>query len=204
MNTTEGKLCCSRQQIWVGAIAVLFVSDFVLCGYIPSQNRLAALEQARVQQQGVIRMAAGQSEELPRLRRRLQDTSRVVEHYETYVPPEAALGTFLQQIAGLMTTHHLVDQVVVPGKECTGAGVNCIPVHVTCTGVLVDVFGFFNDLLALDRLVRIEQVVLTNDGGLTGRIGIQIEAVIFYQASRPYKAGDVPEARPAGGVSHGT
>jgi Tfp pilus assembly protein PilO len=204
MSTTENKLWRSRQQIWVCAIALLFVSDFVFCGYIPSENRLQALERARLQQEDLIRMAGAQSEELPRLRRRLQDTSRVVERYETYVPAEGTLGPFLQQIAGIMTARHLADQVVVPGKEWSDEGVNCIPVHTTCSGSLVDVFGFFSDLQALDRLVRIGQVTLTNDSGFTGRLSIQIEATIFYQAPRQGRAGDAADAPAADGANHGT
>jgi Tfp pilus assembly protein PilO len=190
--------------MWVCAIALLFVGDFVFCGYLPSQNRLQALEHARVQQEDMVRMAAAQSEELPRLRRRLQDTSRVVERYETYVPAEGTLGTFLQQIAGIMTARHLADQVVVPGKEWAGEGVNCIPVHITCSGGLADVFGFFNDLQALDRLVRVGQVTLTNDSGFTGRVSIQIEATIFYQAPKQGRAGDSADAPPGGGTNRGT
>ncbi len=204
MTMTENKLWRSRQQIWVCAIALLFVSDFVFCGYIPSQNRLQALERARVQQEDMIRMAAAQGEELPRLRRRLQDTSRVVERYETYVPAEGTLGTFLQHIAGIMTARHLTDQVVVPGKECAGEGVNGIPVHMTCSGSLADVFGFFNDLEALDRLVRIGQVTLTNDSAFTGRLSLQIEATIFYQVPKQERAGGAADAPSAGGANHGT
>jgi Tfp pilus assembly protein PilO len=204
MSTAASRLWRSRQQLWVCAIALLFVSDFVFCGYLPSQNRLQALERARVQQQSLIRMAAAQGEELPRLRRRLQDTSRVVERYETYVPAEGALGTFLQQIAGIMTARHLADQVVVPGKEWAGEGVNGIPVHMTCSGVLADVFGFFNDLQALNRLVRLGQVTLTNDSGFTGRLSVQIEATIFYQAPKSGRAGDAADAPAARGTDHGT
>jgi Tfp pilus assembly protein PilO len=204
MSTTESKLWCSRQQLWVCAIALLFVGDFVFCGYIPSENRLQALERARVLQENVIRMAAAQSEELPKLRRRLQDTSRVVERYETYVPTEGTLGTFLQQLAGTMTARHLTDQVVVPGKEWVSEGVTCIPVHMTCSGGLIDVFGFFNDLQALDRLVRIGQVTLTNDSSFTGRLSLEIEATIFYQVPKQGRAGDSAGAPSASGANHGT
>lgn len=204
MSTTENRRWHSRQQVWVCAIAMLFVGDFVFCGYIPSQNRLQALERARAQQENTIRMAAAQSEELPRLRQRLQETGRIVERYGTHVPAEGALGTFLQQIAGIMTARHLADQVVVPGKERADEGVNCIPVHMTCSGGLADVFGFFNDLQALDRLVRLGQVTLTNDGRFAGRLNIQIEATIFYQAAKPGRAGGVADAPSGGGANHGT
>ena len=178
----------SRQQIAVGVVAVLFVSDFVLCGYLPSQNRLRSLRAAEVQQQRTIQMAAAQQAELPRIERRLQEMEKTVARYQTCVPAEGTLGTFLQQIAGIMTAHHLADQVVTRGQEWTGEGVNAIPLHVTCLGTLADIFGFFQDLQSLERLVRITQVTLTNDNGFSGRASVQIEAVIFYQPPKPRPA----------------
>jgi Tfp pilus assembly protein PilO len=190
-----------RQQIWVCAIAGLFLCDFVLCGYLPSQQRLTSLKEAQVQQRRTIDMAAAQSAEIPRLKGRLKSTERLVERFDSYVPPDRALGTFLQRIAAAMIEHDLTDQVILPGKEVEVGDLGCIPIRITCKGALVDVFGFFNKLQTLDRLVRIEKVVLENDPGLTGRLTMQTEALIFYQ-SKPLKA--IGGNEPAGGAHDGT
>jgi hypothetical protein len=91
--------------------------DFVLCGYLPSQQRLRTLQAAQAQQRKVIEMAAAQSAELSGLERRLRDMENRIEGFDRRVPVDRALGTFLQQIAGLMKDCHLVEQVVLPGKE---------------------------------------------------------------------------------------
>lgn len=202
MRTTGSRPSHRRQQIWVCVIAGLFLLDFVLCGYLPSQQRLASLQEARGQQRLTIDMADAQSAEIPRLKSRLRNTERLVERFDSYVPPDRALGAFLQQVAAIMTECNLTDQVILPGKELETGDLGCIPVRMTCKGTLADVFSFFNRLQALDRLMRIEKVTIENDPGFAGKLAVQTEAVIFYQ-SNPPKAdrGGIESER---GGNHGT
>jgi Tfp pilus assembly protein PilO len=203
MNRTGPKLSLSKQQIWVCVVAGLFVSDFIWCGYLPAQERLKSLKQAWAQQQRIVMMGATQGAELPALTQRLQDTEDIVALYDVRVPPEGTLGTFLQRMAGIMTGRRLTNQEVVPGKAWETDGLTCIPVQVTCAGTLADVFNFFNDLQALNRLVRIERVALGNDSGMTGRIHMRMEGVIFHQTPRQSKASDSAHAELAGGTNNG-
>jgi len=192
-----------KQQMWVYVIAGLFVCDFVLCGYIPSRQRLVSLQRARAQQQQTIERAAAQSAELASLERRLRGMEKAVEGYDLHVPADRALGTFLQQIAGIMTDCHLVDQVVLPGTDLKTGDLNCVPIHVACKGTLTGLFDFFTKLQSLDRLVRIEKVAMENDSDLTGQISMQVEAVIFEQSARHRGTDRAAGARSAGGVDHG-
>jgi Tfp pilus assembly protein PilO len=149
-------------------------------------------------------MATAQGEELSGLKQRLASMQRIVESFDTYVPAESSLGTFLQRIAGIMTECHLTDQVVLPGKEWETSNVNGIPIHITCKGTLTDVFDFFSRLEALDRLVRIEKVALVNDNNLMGLVSMQTEAVIFYQSPKQRKASGAAADEAAGGSDNGT
>ncbi len=187
MSNMAPKRSSRKQQAWLYAIAVLFCADFVFYGYLPSYKRLQSLRETGSQQRRLIETAAAQSEELPALKVRLANVEQIVEHYESYIPAEVSLGSFLQEIARTMTEHRLTDQVVVPGKEVELEGVGCAPVHVNCKGSLKDIFSFFHDLQAMDRLVRIEKVTLQNDRGFTGCVSMDTDAVIFY---RPQAARD--------------
>lgn len=184
-----------RQQLWVYLVGVLFVADFAFYGYLPSQRRLRALDEASAHQARLIATAASQSEELPELRQRLQTAREIVAHYEEYVPPKQTIGVFLKQIAHLMTEHSLSDQVVAPGKEIEADDINCIPVSMDCTGALRDIFGFYRDVRAMDRLVHIEKVVLKNDSDLMGQVSMHTEALIFYRTpAEQANRGANPEA----------
>jgi Tfp pilus assembly protein PilO len=168
-----------KQRAWLYVVATLFCGDFVLYGYMPSHKRLQSLAAAQVQQERMIEMAAAQSKELPALKTRLKNTEQIVAHYDSYIPLDASQGVFLQEIARVMTEHHLTDQVVVPGREVESDGIRCIPVHVNCKGSLKDVFGLFHDLQGMDRLVRIAKVLLQNDRNFVGQVSMEADAVIF-------------------------
>ena len=187
-----------RQQLWVYVVGVLFVADFAFYGYLPSQRRLRALNEASANQARLLATAASQSEELPELKQRLQTAREIVAHYDEYVPTEQTIGVFLKQIAHLMTAHSLSDQVVEPGQEIEADDINCIPVSMDCTGALKDIFGFYRDVRAMDRLVRIERVVLKNDSNLVGRVSMHTEALIFYRTQAGQGSGGANPKTPRG------
>ena len=73
------------------------------------------------------------------------------------------------------------------GRQPTGDVVeaekfNCIPVSMRCKGRLRQLFNFYGRLQTLDRLVRIEQVKLSNDPGYGGQVSMETKAVIYYRA----------------------
>jgi Tfp pilus assembly protein PilO len=191
MSTILSRMMCRKGQIWVYLIGILFVLDFIFYGYLPSQRRLRSLRRATARQAHLIRTATAQSKELPRLKLRLENVEEVVDHYEAYVPAERALGSFLQEIARIMDQHDLADQVVVPQSETSRANVKCIPVHMNCKGSLREIFGFFNDLQTMERLVRIEKVVLKNDSEYAGQVNMHTEAVIFYRPHKQQRSSDL-------------
>ena len=202
MTRNGSKLSHRKEQICVCVVAGLFLCDFIVCGYLPSQQRLTSLRHARADQRRTIDMAAGQATELERLKTRLRDTERVVECFDASVPPAPALGGFLQKMAAIMMEYELTDQEVLPGKEFTTGDLGCIPVHLTCHGTLTQLFGFFDRLGTLDRLVRGETAMFENDAGLTGQLRLEADMVIFFQSAR-HRTDSAASARTADEVKHG-
>ncbi|HSW00154.1 MAG TPA: type 4a pilus biogenesis protein PilO [Sedimentisphaerales bacterium] len=202
MNMTCFRPSRRRPQVWVCVIAGLFVCDFIVCAYLPSQQRLASLKQAKIEQSRTIGLARQQGEELAGLKAKLRDTQRLVEQFEASVPSDNALGAFLQQVATLMSNQRLTDQVVLPGQETQAGDVGCIPIRMSCQGTLENLFGFFSGLQAMDRLVRIETVKIENDPGFSGQLTMQSDAYIFYQL-KPARTENAGRADAAGGPSHG-
>jgi len=81
-----------------------------------------------------------------------------------------------------MNEHNLMGQVIAPRKEVKAEKLNCIPVNMQCKGKLAQIFEFYRRLQGLDRLVRIEQVKLTNDSDYDGQVSMEARAVIYYRA----------------------
>ena len=72
--------------------------------------------------------------------------------------------------------------MVEPYEEIEAENLSCIPVKMQCKGKLFQIYEFFRELQGIDRLVRIEQVKLSNDNDFKGQIGMQARAIIYYRA----------------------
>jgi Tfp pilus assembly protein PilO len=193
----QSRVRLHKQQLWVLAIGILFLADFILCGYWPSHTRLAALKEKRDGYEQTIEMGRAKASHLQAVRARLTGTNETISHYDAYVPQGSSLGTFLTQTSELMTQYQLANQLVVPGKEIPAGELVCIPVHVTGAGELRNIFGFFQGLRSMDRLLRIDRAMLKNDGKFSGRVTMEAEVIIYY---RP---GKTAADKTAGGANHG-
>ncbi len=171
-----------RQQLTICVIAGVIVGGFVLFRYLPLRKRMKALRQTKAAQTLTIAKGTADNKRLPLLKEQLLELQRKLENYEANIPERSDIGVFLQRIAGLMNEHNLSEQVIEPRKEVKAEKLNCIPVNMQCKGKLAQIFEFYRRLQGLDRLVRIEQVKLSNDSDFSGEVSMEARAVIYYRA----------------------
>ena len=171
-----------RQQIIICVAAGIMVGGCVLFRYLPLRRRIRAVEQAKVAQRLAIAKASAESAQLPTLKEQLLGLEKALGNYEANIPDHRDIGVFLHTIANLMNEHNLTDQLVQPGKEIEVKGLHCIPISVQGKGGLKQIFEFFSSLQLLNRLVRIEQVKLVNDGGFGGEVSMQAETIVYYRS----------------------
>ena len=74
-----------------------------------------------------------------------------------------------------------IYSILWPYAEIQADKLICIPISMRCTGTLSQVYGFCKSLQSLDRIVRIENIRLSNDSEFTGRITMQTKATIYYR-----------------------
>jgi Tfp pilus assembly protein PilO len=170
-----------KQQIMICVMAGVMVCVFVLFWYLPLRRKMKDINQARAEQTLAVAKNVVASERLPLLKEQLQQLQSELGDYEAHIPVQRNVGPFLQGIADLMNEHNLKEQVVTPGPEVESDRFNCIPVSMQCKGPLTQLFRFYRRLQSLDRLVRIEQVKLSNDAHYDGKIGMETRAVIYYR-----------------------
>ena len=157
------------------------VCVFVLFWYLPLRKQMKAVAQAKTVQTLALARSAADSARLPLLKEQLQQLLSELGDYEAHIPEQRNVGPFLRGIADLMNEHNLREQVVTPGPEVEAEGFNCIPVGMQCKGQLSQLFKFYHRLQSLDRLVRIEQVKLSNDSNFGGEVSMETKAVIYYR-----------------------
>lgn len=170
-----------KQQVTICIMAGVTVCVFVLFWYLPLREKMKDIDQARAAQVLAAAKNVADSERLPRLQKQLQHMQSELGDYEAHIPEQRNVGAFLRRIADLMNEHNLKEQVVTPGPEVEADRFNCIPVNMQCKGSLAQLFTFYRRLQALDRLVRIEQVKLSNDAHYGGEVSMETMAVIYYR-----------------------
>jgi Tfp pilus assembly protein PilO len=147
-----------------------------------------AIKQARTKRALAIDKGTTDAQRMPLVEEKLRDIQQMLGNSEASIPEQRSLGEFLQKIADLMKEHNLKDEIVTPGDEIEAGKFNCIPLSMQCKGELARISEFHRRLQSLDRLVRIEQVKLTNDKNYGGQVTMETEAVIYYRTK-----GEKPE-----------
>lgn len=153
----------------------------MLFRYLPLRNQMKALEHTKSAQSLIIAKSATDSEQLFLLKEQLLKLQHELEDYEENIPENSDIGGFLHTIADLMKEHSLGEQIIEPQKKIKAENLNCIPVKMQCKGQLTQIFEFYRELQKLNRLVRIEQVKLSNDKDYKGNVSMEARAVIFYR-----------------------
>jgi len=171
-----------RQQTIICILAGTIVGVFAAFWYLPLHKRIETIEQAKSEQALAIAKGDADGRQLAMLKEQLQQLQSEFGEYEANIPEQRSVGEFLGKIADLMNENNLKDQQITPGKEIEADKLNCIPVSMQCKGELAQIFKFYRQLQDMDRIVRIEKVMLTNDSGYNGRASMTTEVVVYYRA----------------------
>ena len=171
-----------RQQIMICVVAGVIVCFFMLFVYLPLHRQMKAVRQTKAAQTLAIAKSAADSKQLPMMKEQLIELQARLASYEANIPEQNTFGGFLGKITDLMNENSLKEQEITPGDVIKADRFNCIPVSMNCKGNLTQIFNFYRQLQALDRLVRIEQVKLSNGSNYNGRVSMETKAVIYYRA----------------------
>jgi Tfp pilus assembly protein PilO len=144
---------------------------------------MKAIRQTKSAQALTIAKGDADNKQILLLKKQLLQLRHELENYETKIPEQSDIGVFMDKIADLMNEHNLSDQWIEPRKEIKAEKLNCIQVKMQCKGKLVQIFEFYRQLQELDRLVRIEQVKLSNDSDFNGQVAMESMAIIYYRAN---------------------
>lgn len=178
-----------EKQNWFFGLAILLVAAFVFLRYIPSMKKVSTIKTSIANYEMVVAAAAAKAEKMPQMRRQLKGLRETTANYQEQIPAQRELGDFLQQMAELMNEHKLTSQLIEPSGETSTGKLNCIPIVINCTGSLEQLFGFFESLQKLDRLVRISRIRLDNDKDFGGSVKLQADAVVYYRTDKAGNAG---------------
>ena len=178
----------NKTQLSIVAVGALLVIDFVWFGFLPSRKQLELIRKLEARQLGVVDVAETQRGQVVAVRQELEQLERDMGELGRHIPKEKSIGTFLTEMSILMTRHGLTKQMIIPRTETAGDIAIRVPVAVHCEGKLKAIYGFYEDLKGIERLVRIDEMLLTNDAHLAGHLRMEAQFIIFYQPDPIWEA----------------
>ena len=135
--------------------------------------------QNKKQQNLIIAKGISDSEQLPVFTEQLNALRNKLEYFESNIPQNNEIGTFLKEISELMSRYNLSDRDIKPLQKVESNELICIPVNMECTGKLSEIFEFYRNLQSINRQIRILGVKLNNAGSFNGEIKMETDIVIY-------------------------
>lgn len=152
-----------RQRIVVFVVVVAIGAGYYLGVWRPLQNRRADL-QARIDDQRRQTFLDRQAvQDLPELRRTIEQLRQIVDQDNRNVPRSPELGDLLRRIAAEMAAQNLKDPETQTEPMVTGARFTIIPFSLRFEGRSDQVFAFVRSIESMRRLVRIDDLTIDAD-----------------------------------------
>jgi len=170
-----------KQQIVLVLATLLLMGGFGVFRYLPLLKQRQALDATYEQNRQALEQIQSQDVRLPELAQRLQEHRAQAAMFNTRIPAGRSFAELWGQIADQMNQCHLSDQLVQPGSPVESDRLGSIPLTIACTGSLQDLYAFFRAIEQWDRLIRFDQVELTNDSAFGGSVKLNAKAQLYYQ-----------------------
>lgn len=170
-----------KQQTVLLAAVALLAAGFGVFRYMPLLRQRQALDETIEQNRQTLEQIQTQGarlEELTAQRERLETQTAA---FNAQIPAGRSFAELWRQIADLMDQCNLTDQLVQPAQPMESGQVGTIPITLACSGTMQDIYAFFQAIEQWDRLIRFEQVELTNDTTFSGSVKLNGKAHLYYQ-----------------------
>lgn len=170
-----------KQQFIILLAAVVLFGGFVVLRYVPIlrqrsaiSGQMKALDQNsdQINEVGVM---------VPELRAQVADMQQQLETFSVKVPEGRRFAGLWHQIAEIMNTCELTEQLVQPGTEIKSDELCCIPLAIECKGTMRQMFQFFQSLEQVERLLQVEKATFENSSDISGLVTLNATVNVYYQ-----------------------
>lgn len=170
-----------KKQLTILLLAGLILSGLAVYRYLPLIRKKLEMKKQISRQDQTMQQIQQYSGKLPELRQEKERLWEQLTDYSLKVPEGKQFAHLWNQIADMMNTCSLAEQLIRPGQEKKSDKLCCIPLTIECSGTLDQMFDFFQSLESLDRMVRLEEIKLVNSNDFDATVKLNATANIYYQ-----------------------
>jgi len=170
-----------KQQWIIVVLAVAAAGGFAVFRYVPIVRQKQEVFQKIETQGALMQQVCVNSAQIPDLKKQREQLNSELAAFKQKIPQGRNFAQLWKQIADVMNTCELTDQLVQPGHELKSDSLCSIPLTIECKGSLDQIFNFFQALKSIDRLIQIEELKLENDADFTAMVKLYAKANVYYQ-----------------------
>jgi len=170
-----------KQQMLILIAGAGLLIAFGVFRYVPIVRQKLMLKDQMTRQSLTMEQIQEYSRRLPELKQQQRRLTEQLQDNAGKIPEGKQFARLWQQIAEVMNTCNLRDQLVQPGNEKTSDELGCVPLTIQCTGSAEQMFQFFRMLEDFERLVCFDQVQLENDSEFSGNLKLNAKAKVYYR-----------------------
>jgi len=178
-----------KQQFVIIAVGLALVAGLGAARFFPILRKFETVKEARgeyvTERQELARLA----DQVQVLSAKLGTLKGEIGDLDSKIPAEPTFADLCERLAAVMKECKLGGQLIQPGKELEGQEVNGIPISIQCKGDVYRVFEFLKALEKFERVIRIENLELTEDMQASGPLLLKADAVVFYRRGESQTQG---------------
>lgn len=171
-----------KQQLIIIGIALAVILGFCGFWFYPLAGKSMDIKEIRTLQQTATAQVEQYNTLVPVLRKQAEQLTEETADFDIRIPDNQQFADLWQQIAVVMTTHNLEDQIVEPGVEIIGESIIRIPLTIKCSGRISQIFDMLKSLDSIERTISLEKVELLNDGDYGGKLKLNAIANVYYRS----------------------
>ncbi|NLW83880.1 MAG: type 4a pilus biogenesis protein PilO [Phycisphaerae bacterium] len=170
-----------KQETVLLAGVLLLAALLGVFRYLPLLRQRQALDQTIEQNRQTLEQIQTQSARLDELTAQLTHKQAQAATFDARIPTGRSFADLWRQIADLMNQCNLTDQLVQPGRAVETDHLGTIPLTLSCSGTMQDLYAFLQTIEQWDRLIRFDKIELTNDSAFGGGVKLSGTAQLYYQ-----------------------
>ncbi|MCP4591183.1 MAG: type 4a pilus biogenesis protein PilO [bacterium] len=179
-----------RNTYIVAAVAVGITAAYALLLLAPQLRRLSTMRSSITALEEQLASGAVDVAGLSQVEANLQRTSALLADHATRIPPEARVGSFVEEMSSIAGRLGLRDQNIVPKPPLQFGTVATLPIQISFVADSAVTHAFLRELESLPRVVQITSVAMertesVGESRKRGRFELSTEmsVQIFYEVS---------------------
>lgn len=172
----------TRDNLIVLGLAAAMLTVAVVVIYRPQTQRLEQLQTQITSQKLALEEATQKVAVVPEMTRQVQAMKDRYQDFDRKLPKQQELHEFLRQISNNVDSSQLVNQSIEPGNPTRQEFFNTLPMIMKFQGRYLALTNFLEHLDTMERLSRVQKMILTSDGK-SNDLNIELQMNIYFTES---------------------